>query len=64
MTLPFSSLADQELENATQRDNLRRATDTIRARRAKVVSESSDWEALREAGRAIKADALAHLDDG
>jgi L-lactate dehydrogenase complex protein LldF len=62
MTPPFSELAEQELKNDLQRDNLRRATDTIRARRAKVVGETPDWEALREAGRAIKADALAHLD--
>jgi L-lactate dehydrogenase complex protein LldF len=62
MTSPFSELAERELKNGLQRDNLRRATDTIRARRAKVVGETPDWEALREAGRAIKAEALANLD--
>ncbi len=34
----------------------RNATDTIRAKRARVVAELPDWEELREAGRAIKAD--------
>ncbi len=63
MTDSFPRIADQELENTLQRANLRRATDTIRARRAEVVAETPDWEALREAGRAIKAEALARLDD-
>ena len=62
MTRSFSSLAETELENPVQRANLRRATETIRDRRAKVVSEMPDWEALRDAGRAIKAEALAGLD--
>ena len=39
------------------------ATDTIRAKRARVVAELDDWEELREAGRAIKADVLARLDE-
>ena len=41
----------------------RNATDTIRAKRARVVAELPDWEELREAGRAIKADVLARLDE-
>ncbi|MFL5956687.1 MAG: lactate utilization protein B [Solirubrobacterales bacterium] len=44
------------------RDNLHLATRTIRAKRAQVVAEVEDWEALREAGRAIKADAMRRLD--
>ena len=44
------------------RDNLHVATRTIRAKRAQVVAEVEDWEALREAGRAIKADAMRRLD--
>ena len=63
MTESFSHLADQELDNTVQRTNLRRATDTIRARRAEAVADTPDWEALREAGRAIKAEALGRLDD-
>ena len=41
-----------------QRDRRRSAT-----KRAGVVAELPDWEELREAGRAIKADVLAHLDE-
>ena len=52
------ALADRQL-----RSNLRLATDTIRAKRDRVVAEMPDWEELREAGRAIKADVLAHLDE-
>jgi len=44
------------------RDNLYAATRTIRAKRAQVVAEVEDWEELREAGRAIKADAMRRLD--
>ena len=49
--------------NVQLRANLRSATDTIRAKRARVVGELPDWEELRDAGRAIKADVLAHLDE-
>ena len=59
----FPEAARVELANVQQRTNLRNATDTIRAKRAKVVEELPDWEELREAGRAIKADVLAHLDE-
>ena len=44
------------------RDNLHVATRTIRAKRGQVVAEVEDWEALREAGRAVKADAMRRLD--
>jgi L-lactate dehydrogenase complex protein LldF len=53
-----AALADRQL-----RANLHNATATIRAKRDAVVAEVPDWEQLREAGRAIKADVLAHLDD-
>ncbi len=35
---------------------------TIRAKRAAVVAELPDWEELRDAGQAIKAGTMAHLD--
>src|SRR5690348_8661937 len=44
------------------RRNLARATTTIRAKRANVVGEMPDWEALRTAGAVIKADVIRHLD--
>jgi L-lactate dehydrogenase complex protein LldF len=59
----FPVAAHRELANAQLRENLRNATDTIRAKRERVVAEMPDWEELREAGRAIKADMLAHLDE-
>jgi L-lactate dehydrogenase complex protein LldF len=62
MTESFSRLAETELDNGVQRKNLRRATETIRARRANAITETPDWEALRDAGSAIKAEALAQLD--
>lgn len=59
---PFPVAARRELADAQLRANLRRATTTIRKRRAAVVEERPDWEELREAGRRIKADAIRHLD--
>jgi L-lactate dehydrogenase complex protein LldF len=58
----FPEAARVELANEQLRTNLRHATTTIRAKRARVVAELPDWEELREAGRAIKADVLANLD--
>ena len=58
----FPAAAHRELANAQLRANLRNATETIRSKRARVVAELPDWEELREAGRAIKEDVLAHLD--
>jgi L-lactate dehydrogenase complex protein LldF len=59
---PFPQAAHRELADAQLRGNLRNATETILAKRARAVAEVEDWEALREAGSAIKADTLAHLD--
>jgi L-lactate dehydrogenase complex protein LldF len=61
-TESFPAAARHELENAQLRANLRKATETIRDKRGRVVAELPDWEELRDAGRAIKADVLAHLD--
>ena len=59
----FPTAARGELADQQLRANLRNATTTIRAKRAATVSELPDWEQLREAGSAIKADVLAHLDE-
>jgi L-lactate dehydrogenase complex protein LldF len=53
-----AALADTQLRN-----NLARATATIRAKRAAVVAEVDDWEELRVAGAAIKDNTLLHLDE-
>lgn len=59
---PFPQAARQALGDAQLRRNVRHATDVIRGKRARVVAEMPDWEALRTAGAAIKAFTLAHLD--
>ena len=59
----FPTAARIELANGQLRANLHHATQTIRAKRAGVVAELPDWEELREAGRGIKADVLARLDE-
>src|SRR4051812_15951070 len=57
----FPEAARRELGNEQLRRNLAKATSTIRAKRAAVAAELPDWEALREAGAAIKARAMATL---
>jgi L-lactate dehydrogenase complex protein LldF len=58
----FPDAARRDLQNAQLRANLRNATDSIRAKRERVVGELPDWQELREAGRGIKADVLANLE--
>jgi len=58
----FPEAARAALGDSQLRHNLRNATTTIREKRAGVVAEVPDWEELREAGRAIKADVMARLD--
>ncbi|MEW2166547.1 LutB/LldF family L-lactate oxidation iron-sulfur protein [Streptomyces sp. NPDC007084] len=58
----FPVAAHEAVGNRTLRGNLRHATHTIRAKRAKAVAEVSDWAALREAGKQIKDHTLRHLD--
>jgi L-lactate dehydrogenase complex protein LldF len=59
---PFPVAARRALADTQLRRNLGKATTTIRAKRAAVVAELPDWEELREAGRAIKAATMQHLD--
>jgi L-lactate dehydrogenase complex protein LldF len=60
--LPFPVAARRALADAQLRRNLGKATSTIRAKRAAVVAELPDWEDLRAAGQAIKAETMRHLD--
>ena len=60
--LPFYKEAPAALGDAQLRRNLGNATDTIRRKRAEVVDELPDWDALRDAGSAIKAKTMRHLD--
>lgn len=57
----FPRAAAGELRNEQLRRNLGRATGTIRGKRIAVTAELPDWEELRDAGAAIKTDALARL---
>lgn len=63
MTDGFPQAAAVALRDSQQRRNLRKATTTIRAKRERAVAELADWEQLREAGRQIKTNALARLDE-
>ncbi len=58
---PFPVAAREALGDGQLRRNLRKATTTIRAKRAAVVSELPDWEQLRAAGQEIKARTMADL---
>jgi L-lactate dehydrogenase complex protein LldF len=58
----FPALAHKALRDTQLRRNIRKATTTIRARTAKVTAELPDWQALRDAGAAVKAAAMRDLD--
>jgi L-lactate dehydrogenase complex protein LldF len=58
----FPKAARVALADSQLRRNIGHATSTIRAKRARVVGEVGDWEALRDAGAQIKERALRHLD--
>lgn len=58
----FPERARRSLGDSQLRRNLAKATATIRAKTGKVSAELPDWEALRDAGRAIKRETLAELD--
>jgi L-lactate dehydrogenase complex protein LldF len=57
----FPAAAHETLQNAQLRRNLGKATSTIREKRLRAIGELPDWEALRDAGAAIKARAMATL---
>jgi L-lactate dehydrogenase complex protein LldF len=59
---PFPAAAKAALADTQLRRNLAKATSTIRAKRARVVAELPDWEDLRTAGNASKAEVMRHLD--
>ncbi|MDQ5831998.1 MAG: LUD domain-containing protein, partial [Actinomycetota bacterium] len=59
--MSFPAAARRTLADSQQRRNIGKATSTIRAKREVAVAEVPDWEALRDAGAAIKARAMATL---
>jgi L-lactate dehydrogenase complex protein LldF len=60
-TPPFPEAARTALGDTQLRENLARATTTIRNKRARAVAERPDWEQLRVQAAAIKDDVLANL---
>jgi len=58
----FQKSAPEKINNSQLRRNLGKVTQAIRAKRASVVSEKDDWEALRDAGFEIKTKVLRNLD--
>ncbi len=61
-TPTFEESAKAYLSDTQLRRNIGHATHTIREKRAKVVGEMPDWEALREAGQSLKNRVMRHLD--
>ncbi len=59
---PFPILAARSLEDPQLRKNVRHATNVIQTKRARVVEEMPDWQALRAAGEAVRSHTMAHLD--
>jgi L-lactate dehydrogenase complex protein LldF len=58
----FPSAALPLLQDTQLRNNVRHATGVIQGKRARVVSEMLDWQALRDAGQRIRAHTLEYLD--
>ncbi len=59
----FPAAAREALADERLRVNLRRATQTIRARRAGAIAELAGFEELRDQARRVKDDALDRLDE-
>src|SRR5437879_6370520 len=55
----FPEASSTAVADAQLRHNLRKATHTIRAKRAAVVAEQPDWSAMRSAIREIFASKMA-----
>ena len=55
----FPAAAHKSLADTQLRANLGNATRTIRAKRAQVVGEVTDWEELREAGGGTRREPAA-----
>ena len=58
----FPEAARTALANTQLRRNLRKATGIIRDKRDAAVGECTDWEALRDAGAALKRRTSRHLE--
>jgi L-lactate dehydrogenase complex protein LldF len=59
--MSFQSAAKVSLADSQLRRNIGKATTLIREKRERAVEELPDWQALRDAGEAIKASTMARL---
>jgi L-lactate dehydrogenase complex protein LldF len=57
----FPEAALPVLRNAQLRKNVMHATDVITSKRARLVAEKTDWQALRDAASVIRAHVLENL---
>src|ERR1700728_2251674 len=58
---PFPVAALPVLRNVQLRKNVAHAIDVIQAKRARLVAEKTDWQALRSAASRIRDEALVNL---
>ncbi|MEV6118779.1 LutB/LldF family L-lactate oxidation iron-sulfur protein [Streptomyces sp. NPDC052109] len=58
----FPTAAESATRDEQLRANVRRATHTIRAKRAVLAAERPDWQDLRDSAAALKDEVLHHLD--
>ena len=58
----FPLAARHVLEDSQLRKNVKHATTVIQNKRARVVGELTDWQELREAGRALREHTMTYLD--
>src|SRR5208282_248248 len=58
---PFPVAALPVLRNTQLRKNVAHAIDVIQAKRARLVAEKRDWQALRASASRIKDEALQNL---
>ena len=58
----FPIVAAEVVRDTQMRKNVRHATEVIQSKRARVVGERRDWEALRESGKQLRSHVLKHLD--
>jgi L-lactate dehydrogenase complex protein LldF len=61
LALPFPEAVLPVLRNPQLRKNVAHAIDVIQTKRAKLVLEKTDWQALRTAASAIRTHALENL---
>lgn len=61
LALPFPQAALPVLGNAQLRKNVAHATDVIQAKRARLVAEKTDWQALRTSAASIREHTLENL---